>query len=194
MSQYSDLQLDALGELANIGSGTAGTALSQLVGCSVDLSVPSAQVLGMADAVDAIGDPETEATAVLLGVSGDLAGSVLLLFTPADAARLCTLLGVEPDSELAGSALLEVGNIVGSSYLGALAAMTSMAFEPTPPAATTDMLGAILESVLAERAGAADVALLLETDLAVEGTDASVSFLLIPEAGGVERLLARLGL
>jgi chemotaxis protein CheC len=56
------------------------------------------------------------------------------------------------------------------------------------------MLGAIVETVLAERAGAGDAALLLDSDLVVEETDCSVSFLLMPDQGGVEQLLARLGL
>ena len=42
------------------------------------------------------------------------------------------------------------------------------------------MLGAIVETVLAERAGAGDVALLLDSELVVEGEDCSVSFLLVP--------------
>ena len=33
----------------------------------------------MADAVDAIGDPEAEVTGIVLGVVGDMAASVLLL-------------------------------------------------------------------------------------------------------------------
>ena len=41
----------------------------------------------MADAVGAIGDAEAEATGVVLGVVGDMSASVLLLFTPNDAAR-----------------------------------------------------------------------------------------------------------
>ncbi len=33
---------------------------------------------------------------------------------------LCRMLGVEPGSELADSALREIGNILGASYLAAL--------------------------------------------------------------------------
>ena len=73
MTQYTDLQLDALRELANIGSGTASTALSSMLGRSVDITVPNAFVLPMADAVGAIGDPEAEVTGVVLGVMGDMA-------------------------------------------------------------------------------------------------------------------------
>ena len=72
MTRYTDLQLDALRELANIGSGTASTALSSMLGRSVDISVPSAFVLPMAEAVGTIGDPEAETTGVVLGVVGDM--------------------------------------------------------------------------------------------------------------------------
>jgi chemotaxis protein CheC len=194
VTHYSDTQLDALRELANVGSGTASTALSSMLGRSVDITVPNAYVLPMADAVGAIGDPESEATGVVLGVLGDMGASVLLLFTPKDAAQMCGFLGVEAGTEIGESALMEIGNIVGASYLNALGSMTGMALEPTPPAAATDMLGAIVQTVLAEKAGAGDVALLLDSELVVEDSDASISFLLVPDAGGVDQLLARLGL
>jgi len=191
---YTELQLDALRELANIGSGTASGALSALLGRPVDISVPSARAMSFAEAVDAIGDPETEVTGIALGIFGDLDGVVLLLVSPADAEALCAMLGVEPDSEYVASALGEVGNIVGSSYINALAEMTGMAIEPTPPATATDMLGAIVQTVLAGQAHAGDVALMLDSDLQVEGEDCSIAFVLVPSASGVEELLERLGL
>jgi chemotaxis protein CheC len=193
LSRYTDLQLDALRELANIGSGTASTALSSMLGRSVDISVPNAFVLPMAEAVGTIGDPESEITGVVLGIVGELPGSVLLLFTPKDAELMCGLLGVEADTEIGVSALMEIGNIVGASYINALGQMIGMELEPTPPAAATDMLGAIVETVLAERAGSGDVALLLDSNLVVEGEDCSVSFLLVPDQGGVDQMLKRLG-
>ena len=194
MTRYTDIQLDALRELANIGSGKASTALSSMLGRAVDISVPSASVLPMAEAVGTIGDPEAEYTGVVLGVVGEMPASVLLLFTPKDAELMCNLLGVEAGTEIGVSALMEIGNIVGSSYINALAEMTGMDLEPAPPGAATDMLGAIVQSVLAERAGASDAALLLDSDLVVEREDCSVSFLLVPDAGGVELMLRRLGL
>jgi len=193
MTQYTDMQLDALRELANIGSGTASTALSSMLGRSVDITVPSARVLPMADAVGSIGDPEAEATGIALGVVGEMPATVLLLFSPNDAAQMCGFLGVEAGTELGESALMEIGNIVGASYINALGQMIGMELEPTPPAAATDMLGAIVETVLAERAGSGDVALLLDSNLVVEGEDCSVSFLLVPDQGGVDQMLKRLG-
>jgi chemotaxis protein CheC len=194
VSQYSELQLDALRELANIGSGTASTALSGMLGRSVDISVPTAQALPFAEAVEAIGEAETEMTGIVLGIQGDMGGTVLLLVAPQDADSICRMLGLEPGDEYALSALGEVGNIVGASYINALGSMTGMEFEPTPPATATDMLGAIVASVLASSALTGDVALLLDSNLVVEGEDCSISFLLVPDQGGVDELLARLGM
>ena len=192
--EYTDLQLDALRELANIGSGKASTALSMLLGRSVDINVPTARALSFADAVEATGDYEQEITGVVLGIIGDLEGVVLLLVSPDDADTLCEILGVEPGSDYAPSALGEVGNIVGSSYINALAEMTGIEIEPTPPATATDMLGAIVQTVLAGQAHAGDIALMLDTALVVEGSDCSISFMLVPTEDGVGELLERLGL
>lgn len=194
MSHYTELQLDALRELANVGSGNASTALSGMLGRSVDISVPKAQALPFAEAVEAAGPAEQDITGIVLGIVGEMNGTVLLLVPPADADKICRMLGVEPDGEYALSALGEIGNIVGTSYINALAAMTGMDIEPTPPATATDMLGALVASVLAGQAHAGDIALMLDSNLVVEGEDCSISFFLVPDQGGVDELLARLGL
>lgn len=194
MSTYSDLQLDALREIANIGSGTAGTALAAMLGRSVDLSVPHVEAVPLVEAVEAVGDPSRPTTAALLPIAGDMDGVVLLLFRTDAADTLCRLLGVEPGSEVGDSALSEIGNVLGTSYLNSIAAMTGLALEPRPPEVVTDVLGAIVSSVLTHVAGGDDVALLLDTQLRVEDEACAVSFLLVPEGDGVQELLTRLGL
>ena len=195
MSTYSELQLDALGELANIGSGTAAGSLSAMIGLPVDVSVPNARALPLADAVDAAGPADLPVTAVALPVVGDLEGIVLMIFSPDDAARLCSVLGVDADSEMGLSALNEIGNIVGASYLGALGMTTGQSIEPGPPQAASDMLGALVSSILAASADTADMALLLDSALRVEGgNDASISFILVPSTDSVKSLLGKLGI
>jgi chemotaxis protein CheC len=192
--QYSDMQLDALRELANIGSGNAGTALSAMLGHPVDINVPSASALPLADAVEAAGDAETLATGVVVPISGDLDATVLLLFPPEDEATLCTLLGVEPGTEDGQSALAEIGNILGCSYVNALAAMTGMSLEPSPPQTVADMVGAILATVLTHSSEGSDLALVMDSRLMVEGQACELKFLMLPSLRGIEELLARLGL
>src|SRR3954447_8752240 len=125
-TSLSTLQLDALRELANIGSGTAGTALSQMLGRSVDISVPNALVLPLADAVEAVGTADEDVTGIVIPLQGELDAVVLLVIPVADAATLCGLLGVEAGTDVGRSALSEIGNILGASYVGAVAAMTGL--------------------------------------------------------------------
>lgn len=190
---FSDLQIDALSELANIGSGSAATALSQMLGRSVDLSVPTVLALPLSDAVNALGNPEDVLTTVVLPV-GALQGMVLMLFGPDSTEKLCKLLGAEPGSEFGDSALCEVGNILGSSYLGALSAMTGLEIEPQPPQLVRDMIAAIISTALAATSADSNIALMIESDLTVEGESCSFSFMAVPTAAGVEKLLGRLGL
>jgi chemotaxis protein CheC len=191
---YNEMQLDALRELANIASGTAATALSQMLGREIELSVPRAMALPLAEAVDCAGDPATPVNAVALPLEGDIDGLVLLLIPLDHAATLCSLLGVEAGTEVGDSALSEIGNILGTSYLNALASMTGLSLLPCPPHLATDLLGAVVGSLLAETVGHGDTALVLDSELDVAGDPCSISFLLLPNAGGVFDLLAPLGL
>ena len=192
--QYTELQLDALRELANIASGTAATALSQMLGQEVELNVPRTLVLPLADAVDACGSAEETVAGIALGLDGDVDGLVLLLVPQKDAATLCELLGVEAGTEWGDSALAEIGNILGTSYLNAIVAMTGLALMPTPPLVTTDLLGAIVASLLAQTAGVSDLALVLDSELDLADNPCSISVLLLPASGHADDLLAPLGL
>ncbi len=192
--RYDEQQLDALRELASIGSGTAATALAQMLGRPVELAVPRALALPLADALDAVGEPDAMVASVVLPVGGDAEIVVLLLFSYSCAASLCELLGVEPRSELGDSALGEIGNVLGASAVGALAQMTGLALEPEPPHVLHDMLGAVVASVLSATAGDLDLALVLDAELGVEEAACGLSFLLLPTSGGAAELLGRLGL
>jgi chemotaxis protein CheC len=118
---------------------------------------------------------------------------VLLVFPVDDAGTLAAMLGVEPGTEDARSALSEIGNILSASYIGSLGAMTGLELDLTPPQTVTDMLAAIVATVLASRSEGTDTALILDSELRVEGEQCSLSFLLLPEPGGVREILSRMG-
>jgi chemotaxis protein CheC len=192
--QYSELQLDALGELANIASGTAATALSQMLGQEVELHVPRALALPLADAVDQAGSPDEVVSGIALELDGDVDGLVLLLVPMKDATTLCELLGVEAGTDVGDSALGEIGNILGTSYLNAIVSMTGLSLMPTPPFVATDLLGAIVASLLAQTAGDSELALVLDSELVLADNPCSLSFMLLPASGRADDLLAPLGL
>jgi chemotaxis protein CheC len=194
MNAFTDMQLDALRELANIGSGNAGTALSSMLGKVVDISVPTAAALPLAEAVAIAGAPEDLRHGVVVPVVGDFEAIVLLLFPDPDARALCGIYGLEPSTPDGRSMLGEVGNILGTNYINVLAQMVGMVIEPAPPQVVEDMLGAILSSVLLGRGDDVDEALILDSELMVEGEQCSLSFLLLSDRGAVKQLLGRLGL
>jgi chemotaxis protein CheC len=192
--RYTELQLDALRELANIASGNAATSLAQMLGREVDLNVPRVLALSLADAVEACGRPDDSTTSVVIPLDGDIEGVVLLLIEPDGAAALCRLLGVEAGSEIGESALREIGNILGTSCLNALASMTGLHLEPRPPHLTTDMLGAIVSSLALAQEASTEIVLVMDSELRVAGEPCSISFVLLPTDGGVTDLLTPLGL
>jgi chemotaxis protein CheC len=192
--RYTELQLDALRELANIASGNAATALAQMLGREVDLNVPRVLALPLPDAVEACGSPEEATVSVVIPLEGDVTGVVLLLIEPEGADALCKLLGVDARDEIGESALREIGNILGTSCLNALASMTGLHLEPCPPHLTTDMLGAIVSSLALSQTASTELVLVLDSELAIAGEPCSISFVLLPTEGGVSDLLAPLGL
>ncbi len=189
----TETQLDALRELANIASGSAAGALSQMLARDVDISVPRALALPLAEAIDACGEPEDTMTGVAIGVEGDLHAQVLLLIPPAQSRHLCALLGVEAGTEVGDSALREIGNILGTTYLNALSAMTGLELMPCPPLVHVDMLAALVASVMAATLGEGDLALLLDSELTVAQEHCAISFMLLPTSQGISDLLAPLG-
>jgi chemotaxis protein CheC len=192
--RYTELQLDALRELANIASGNAATALSQMLAREIDLSVPRVLALPLADAVEACGGPDDDITGVVIPLQGDIEGVVLLLISLDGAETLCRLLGVEAQSEIGESALREIGNVLGTSCLNALASMTGLNLEPRPPHLSTDMLGAIVSSLALAHSASSELVLVLDSELAVADAPCSISFILLPTDGAVTDLLRPLGL
>lgn len=190
---YTAMQLDALREVANIGSGSASTALSQLVGQAIDISVPEARAMPLGEAIESVGPSEDLVTGVAIPVVGDIPSVVLALFAADSGDRLARMMGVGDDPELARSALAEAANILGTHYVGSLNMLTGLAFEPAPPRVASDMLGAIVSSVLLDTDPESEVAVFIDTQIVVEGQPCSFSFLFVPGEAGAAELLAALG-
>ena len=210
----SERERDALTELGNIGAGNATTALSQMLGDRlVRMSSPAVAVVALQEVSEWVGPPGAPVVAAYVRVSGGLEGYVALLLEESSAlAILHTLLdhGIRGDegglaagptplsersvSDLEASALMEIGNIVITSYLNALSEMTGLALVPSVPSVAADMLEAVLSSILAE-IGAGDPGVLaIRTRLESEGATVDGQLLFVPAEGQLARLLQALGM
>ncbi len=189
---FTELQQSALREVANIGSGHAATALSQLLGRQVDIGYSEALLTVLAEAIDRIGAPMSRSALVDTPIAAD-GGTVLLVFPDDTGEQLCQLLGCSLDDEMGPTALQEVGNILATSYLNAIVEMTGMELEPEPPTVEVDMLGQLLSRSGASGGNPSDPTVLMRSQMTIEASEATFSFLFVPRIGSVETLLERLG-
>src|SRR5690606_25422088 len=121
----TDLQLDALRELANIGSGQAVNALSSMLGGRrVELGLPSAVVPAEPIGLSRLfGEELRSLVAIALDFDGAFRGRFVLVLEGDDAGALAAMLtgrdGARALDALDESALSEAANILASATLNA---------------------------------------------------------------------------
>ena len=198
MEQLSSQYYDILKELGNIGAGNATTALAQMLGGKLDMSVPQVRLLEFREVGDLMGGADQIMAGIYLGVEGDITGSMMFLLGVESAKHLVAKLMMqepndEPFSEIELSALKEVGNIITGSYLNSLSALTNLKMLPTVPSVAVDMAGAILSVPAIEFGLIGDNILLIETQFNDE-TEMNGYFILLPDLDSYAKILSSLGI
>lgn len=195
-SELTPMQLDALKEVCNIGTGNAATALSQLLNKKVDMTVPALRIIPFDAIIDGM-ESENEVFGVIVRVLGDTPGNILFVFDKERALNIIELLTgskAHEVDEMGISVLCEIGNIISASYMGAISRFTNLTNMPSVPGITYDMIGAILSTTFIESGQFDDSVLDLETEF-LEDNNNKVSghFYYIPMPGSLEKILSTLG-
>lgn len=204
MEQITNQYLDVLKELGNIGAGNATTALAQMIGCKVDMSVPQVKLLEFSELGAMVGGEEQLMVGIYLQVEGDIEGSMMFILEKSSAAHLvnklmCGMLGVTNEEiinhefgEMECSAMKEVGNIITGAYLNALSSLTNLKIYPSIPQLGIDMAGALLSVPAIEFGLFADKILLVQTQFS-DDIELDGYFILIPDMESYEKILTALG-
>ena len=187
-------QLDALREVANIGAGHAATALSQITGQQIMISVPQLTVSPLEEVPNQIAEPEEPVAAVLMRMEGDLTGLTLLVFPHPIALKVAGLMMRRPVTKLGAieeSAIKEAGNILSAAYLNALADFMNMTLLLSPPTLAIDMSDAVLTStfVASAQGGSHVVCVESEFHLLGDGERLRGFFLLLPDPPSLRVIL-----
>jgi chemotaxis protein CheC len=194
-SELNAVQLDVLQEVGNIGAGNAATALSQLLNEKVDMTVPTVKIIPFDDIFSKIGVEEV-VIGVIVRVLGDIPGNILFTLEKEAALKIISKLTGEQQeviSELGNSALCEIGNIISSSFMNAIAKLTNLTMMPSVPAVALDMMGAILSTTFIEAGQFDEYILDLETQFIQENEKLNGHFYYIPMPGSLEKILNSLG-
>ncbi|MFZ2105420.1 MAG: chemotaxis protein CheC [Roseiarcus sp.] len=123
----SELELDALTELVNLGVSRAASNLSEMVTEQVHLSVPSVLMTGRERAIEILNKSEpSKLVAVHQIFEGEVSGRALVIFPEAKSLELVRAvtsaeLSLEDVIELEHEALAETGNVILNSCLATIA-------------------------------------------------------------------------
>lgn len=123
----TELELDALAELVNLGVSNAALSLREMVNEEVALSVPDVSVVTPAEAIVILGRQESRRlVAVQQYFEGDINGRALLIFPETKSLELVRAVvggtpSLEDILELEHEALAETGNVLLNGCLGTIA-------------------------------------------------------------------------
>ncbi len=202
MKKFEDLnglEIDALRELGSIGNGNAATSLSGMLGKEVRISVPQVKILEYNDAIEWIGGPEPITAGALVRMSGEITGVVLMVqrveFVNLVLGNMLgnTVENYEELTELDGSALIEVSNIMISTFINSLCSFADINIALSVPAFTVDMQGAILTVPMAEFGGQSDYIMTISSEFICDDKVIPCSLLLSPDVRSLNYLLKKLG-
>jgi len=199
-SDINELHIDVLKEIANIGSGNAASSLSRMLGHTVDIAIPDIGIRGFNETYEVLGGAETVMVGTLLMLSGGISGMMMYLMPIEIVCDLVNMLmftdikSHEEIDEMGYSVINEVSNIMSASFVSAIADMTDLTIDISPPEAALDMLGSIMSVPSIYFAKMSDTLLLIQNELEIEKKKTSASVLLLPDMPSLEKLMTSLGI
>ncbi len=149
----SDQQLDAIKEVGNIGAGHAATALSQLIGKKIMITIPQARCMKLSQTVELVGGPQALIAGVTMHVLGDISAKIVLILPRSSAIQMAGLLTKRGTEErqvltvLEHSAIKEAGNILAGSYLNALTEFLGIILLQSVPQLMFDLAEAVVTEI-----------------------------------------------
>ncbi|MDD3042521.1 MAG: chemotaxis protein CheC [Methanosarcinaceae archaeon] len=191
IENLGEMELDILKELGNIGAGHAATSLSTLLDKDVYISVPEVRVGEIKNIFNEF-IPEIVAGVIiaLQDLEENRSGYLYIMFPEESSKTIASsLFGLdELDEEMYESTIMEVGNILSSSFCDASADFMDIILLPSPPSFALDVPTAVVDSVVSQMAMKSNHIILFETSLSA-GSDIKSYFALLPEAGLFEDIM-----
>ena len=197
--EMNELGLDILKEIGTIGGGNAATALSSMLSTQVQMAVPSVKILDYNAALAILGDPEELVAAIFVEMAGEVSGIMLFVLTKEVSDEiLFRMLGkTESDllamEEIDSSVLIEIGNIVISSYITAMSSLTGVNVELSVPQLAINMLGGIMSVPIAMMGQHSDKIMMITGDFKIDGKALDSTMLLLPDVESLNVLMKKLG-
>ena len=197
--ELNSLELDTLREIGSMGTGNAATSLSEMLQREVHITLPEVRIMEYNEAIEWIGGPEAITAGVLVKMGGQMNG-IMLSCQPIEFVNIVleSVMGMSVTdfsqlTEMENSCLVEVGNIMISSFINALSGLSGMDITLTVPALTVDMQGAILAVPMAEYGGQSDYLMTIGGNFVCDNKEVPCRLLMSPDIRSLNALLRKLG-
>ena len=171
LEKLTEFEEEALREVGHIGAQYAGTALSKMTGKVVKVKLLTATLTSLDGLPKLIGNREALVSGIYLPITGDLSGSLLVIFPEKSAFTLVDVLlkkemGTTKElGEMSKSALSEAGNILAGNCLTALSHALGMHLVEHVPEFAHGMVGALIDDVAVVFGQKAERALIIQVEL-----------------------------
>ncbi|MDI9643031.1 MAG: chemotaxis protein CheC [Archaeoglobales archaeon] len=184
-------EIDALRELGNIGVAHAATSLSMMLGKMIDMSVPNVLIAKISELHKYFEDQIVVGVVTALeDVENGRTGYLYVSFP--EAKKIAKLLIEDP--ELVDSTIMELGNILSSSFCNAIADLLGIMLIPSPPSLAEDTSIAIVEVIVAQIAEKSDNVIVFETELKEKEEAIKILVTLVPDEKFLDYILKMLGM
>jgi chemotaxis protein CheC len=195
LGNLSAMELDVLNELGNIGSGHAATSLSILFDKDVDISVPKIRIVEIKNIYDELINGVVAGVLIALESLDEGRSGYLYIMLPENSSKqiVTDLLGMENiDNEMYASTVMEIGNILSSSFCDALAEFMDIVLLPSPPSYAMDSPTAIIDSVVSQMAKSSEHIIIFGTSLRTD-SNIEIFLSLLPEQGLLDNIMKTVG-
>lgn len=198
--QMNTLEMDVLKEIGSIGTGNAATALSTLLNQKIQMSIPEVSIMDYNEAINKMGGPEKIVAGVMSRITGEING--IMLYTQELDSINVMLQGVLSEkiedffqlSEMEFSAIIEVGNIIISSYMNALTSLAGVTANLSVPGISINMLGGILSVPMVEYGYESNKILTIGGKLSMDSKELESNLILLPDLKSLNYLFQKLGI
>ncbi len=183
-----------LSSLTSEGFQQAARAMTEMVGETFSVTEPKITAVKFNDIPKILGGPENDAVGIYLRIEGNFPGQIMMIIPYSKALELADLIMGEPIGttqslgRLERSALAELGNLTGSFFLNAIADSSGVYVRPSPPAVIVDMVGAIMDIILATSDVLSEEVLMVQAKFIQNQRETQADFWIIPDHPTIDTL------
>ena len=174
------------------GAERAMESLAVILDMEVDMNISAVNMVSLFTIPDIIGSEDM--VSLITPFTGAISGTVFCLVNPEGAKKLVSaLLGDFPEeeqdemlNEMQKSAIIEIGNIITSSFVDVWADTFAVELSYEPPAFKFDFGNAIIDNTLIDSAKTGDFVILYNSTLNVINIDINFTILVLPDPGNLQ--------